>query len=162
MTSEWRPVIGYEGFYQVSDQGEVRRIAAACGTQPGLVLVGVPTRYGYLRVALCRSGRGADIQTIHSLVLIAFVGPRPSGHVANHKNGDKADNRLINLEWVTHRENMRHAVATGLTKRKLTPQLVADIKTRKLETNASSRQLGREFGVSHVTVQFALKGWVNR
>jgi len=64
---------------------------------------------GYLRTRV-----GATRILVHRLVWIALVGPIPEGMVVNHRNGNKHDNRIENLEVVTYSENMRHAIAHGL------------------------------------------------
>jgi hypothetical protein len=57
---------------------------------------------------LCKDGEEKQCK-VHHLVLDAFIGPRPSGYQANHKNGDTSNNRLSNLEWVTAKQNVNHA-----------------------------------------------------
>ncbi len=115
----WRPVLGYEDWYSVSNLGRVRREAASSSTVggnntwPGKVLKPLKTSSGYLRVGL-RKGTPLQMKKIHHLVLEAFNGPRPHGHEANHKNGCKTDNRLENLEWSTRLDNVAHAIRTGL------------------------------------------------
>jgi len=64
---------------------------------------------------------------IHRLVAEAWCGGLPSGLIVNHKNGDRHDNRAENLEWVTHRENLRHAVRIGLNGRFSANQMQAII-----------------------------------
>ena len=81
--SEWRPIADYEGFYEVSDVGEVRRIGAGRGAR--LKTLKPRDRSGkYLTVNLCRNGTPRDFY-IHELVATAFYGGRPPLHEVNHK-----------------------------------------------------------------------------
>lgn len=109
----WRPVVGYEGWYEVSDQGRVRRIAQGPSTRPGRILRQADNGRGYLALSLSRNHRTRRC-LVHRLVLAAFVGPAPAGHECNHKDGDKTNNHLSNLEWLTSSGNRIHALATGL------------------------------------------------
>lgn len=70
---------------------------------------------GYRHVNVKRTDGSFRTCLIHRLVLEAWVGPCPDGAVTNHKNGDKADNRLENLEYCSQSENMAHAYRTGLS-----------------------------------------------
>ena len=65
-------------------------------------------RKGYIQVHLSDRSRSARF-TVHRLVLEVFVSPAPRGHQTNHKNGDKKNNTLVNLEWVTPSVNVLHA-----------------------------------------------------
>ena len=107
---EWRPVVGYEGWYSVSNMGEVRR---ECGgssqTWPGRRCKQFISNVGYMRVGLCRN-RITRKFSVHRLVATTFLGLCPDGMQVNHKNGRKTDNRADNLEWMTHTENIRHAI----------------------------------------------------
>lgn len=115
---EWKPVQGYEGFYEVSSFGRVRRLERLVKTgikhseyrySRGGVLKQHQKRGGYLSVDL---SKGSVVKTInvHKLVATAFI-PKPDGKTeVNHKNCDKTDNRVENLEWVTPRENKDHAI----------------------------------------------------
>lgn len=99
----WKDVTGYEGVYQVSDRGRVRRMGSTECLKPNI------NRDGYARVDLCRYGvkRTIDVQT---LVLTAFVGPRPEGMECCHfPDSDPANNRLENLRWDTHVANIMDA-----------------------------------------------------
>lgn len=104
--SEWKSVVGYEGVYEVSDGGSVQRCDGYRSSPKPLQPV--PNHHGYLNVNLSRNSKGKTFK-VHSLVCEAFIGPRPEGMTINHKNGDKNDNSVQNLEYVTHIENMRHA-----------------------------------------------------
>lgn len=123
---EWRPVIGWEDLYEVSSLGRLRRVRATKGSgtphPAGFILlasrdptnptINLDTRY-YPRVILCGHGRRRPVN-VHTLVARAFLGEPPPGHVVNHMDGRKANNRVTNLEWVTQAENNRHAARTGL------------------------------------------------
>lgn len=111
----WRPIPGHPG-YEVSDLGQVRslprRIMRGNGhpmTLPGKILRPAPDAAGYMRFTLA----GRKTRPVHRCVLAAFVGPCPSGMETLHENGDPSDNRLSNLRWGTHSENVQDAVAVG-------------------------------------------------
>ena len=169
---EWRPVVGYEGLYEVSDRGRVRSLDRTVGTyygervMSGRVLISSPFTSGYLRVGLCGVGR-MKCRRVHRLVMESFVGEIPDGMQVNHVNGDKADNRLANLEYVTPRENIRHGMATGLIRKggednwsaKLTAESVREIRRRyRRGSGPGYIRLGREFGVNPSTVARIVKG----
>lgn len=105
----WKDVTGYEGLYQVSNLGKI--------------ISGLPSRVifrkfsknnkGYLRVVF-RKNYIAKTFSVHRLVAEAFI-PNPENKLqVNHKNADKSDNRVTNLEWNTNAENMNHAISMGL------------------------------------------------
>jgi hypothetical protein len=100
MAEQWTPVPSHEDTYEVSDQGRVRN------WRTGRVLVPTPNWAGYLCVRLAKDGK-PHAHRVHRLVLTAFVGPCPDGMETRHLNGDRADNRLVNLAWSTHSANMR-------------------------------------------------------
>lgn len=95
---EWRSVLGWEGAYQVSSFGRVK------GAN-GLLKNGKPDSKGYIWHAL-RNGNKYQYRSVHSLVLEAFIGPRPKGMIARHLDGTRR-NHLDNLAWGTHSENAR-------------------------------------------------------
>ncbi len=112
---EWRPVPNFEGLYEVSNQGQVRRVGPdASGRQRyiGRILSGGLTHPGYISYVLWKNRKGKNILG-HRIVAEAFLGPPPPGKQTNHKNRDKTDNRAENLEYVTASDNYRHALATG-------------------------------------------------
>lgn len=115
MTTEtWRPVVGWEGYYEVSDLGTVRGVErkvphAYSGTITirSRIIKHHPHPAGHRLVCLNRGGVGGGVtRQVHQLVLEAFVGPRADGMDACHNDGDPANNRLSNLRWDTHSENM--------------------------------------------------------
>lgn len=97
----WRPVIDYEGLYEVSNYGEVRRT-------DGTMMQGNINSYGYRVVRLTKSGRPKD-KKVHRLVALAFIPTISGKDFVNHKDGNKLNNYVGNLEWVTRGENNRHA-----------------------------------------------------
>lgn len=123
----WKPVLGLEDRYEVSDRGRVRRLARMTRNRSAefeleqKVLRPRASRRGYLAVNLTTSvERGRPgyklVRTIHTLVMAAFVGPRPDGMDVCHNNGDKTDNRLENLRYDTRSANCFDTVAHGNNK----------------------------------------------
>lgn len=107
---EWRDVEGYEGFYQVSNFGRVKRIKCI---RPHILK---PTLIsGYCYVDLSKQNQTKQ-HRIHRLVAKAFI-PNPNCKPEiNHIDGHKLNNHVANLEWATGVENMEHAVKLGLQK----------------------------------------------
>lgn len=125
----WRPVVGFEGAYEVSTLGRVRSLYrvvphSRTGTRtiPDRILSQQLRSKGSLRpntkrypeVEL-RDGRShkRHVRKVHRLVLESFVGPRPDNCVACHANDDPTDNRLANLRWDTHSANTKDSVING-------------------------------------------------
>ena len=104
----WKPVIGWEDSYEVSDEGRVRRSCEGRATFIGRIQKPTLNRKGYPIANLNRDGR-RQIIPVHKLVATAFIGPRPAGKEINHRDGNKTNNALPNLEYVTPSENMRHS-----------------------------------------------------
>lgn len=115
ITEEWRSVEGFEG-YEVSDMGRVRswRSNSAGDKKRDTPRVMAPSlkKNGYLQVNLWRDGLRAT-KTVHSLVATAFFGHREEGKEVRHLNGVKHDNRVGNLAWGTHSENVLDAFDHG-------------------------------------------------
>jgi len=145
----WKPVVGFEGFYEVSDLGRVRRSAYAKGTWVGRIRKTTVSSWGYSTLRLCAHGRGKSVN-VHHLVVDAFISTDRVGLDINHKNGIKTDNRLCNLEIVTRAENIQHAYMIGLMNNcgpgRLTEDDVREIKAN--QENLSQRPLAKKFGVS--------------
>lgn len=97
----WKPIVGYEGNYEVSDLGRIKNV------KRGKILIPQNAR-GYRRVDLCKNGVRKLIQ-VHKMVCAAFIGPCPENQEINHKNGVRDDNRLENLEYLTRQNNALHA-----------------------------------------------------
>jgi uncharacterized protein YwbE len=145
MTEVWKAVPGYEGQYEVSDQGRVRSFRR---NSQGHILKPGRMPAGHLSVAL---GRG-NSQCVHKLVLLAFVGAAPERHECLHINGVPNDNRLPNLRWGTRSENNVDAVLHQ-RRGKLTESQVKDIRARvKSEGRGVGRQLASEYGVHETTI----------
>ena len=103
----WLPVPGFERRYLVSSKGRVQRLIGSRGS--GLLKIGGTQRYRQVRLSGFDKVQRRDV---HRLVAQAFLGDHP-GLVVNHKDGDRYNNNLENLEWVTQRENVLHAMRAG-------------------------------------------------
>lgn len=104
----WKPIPGYDDTYIISSFGRIKRIKSTQGRGSNLELRGSKTRFGYQYTKLSRKGEHRSFM-VHRLVWLAFCGPVPSGLEINHKDGNKQNNRLDNLECVTHQANIDHA-----------------------------------------------------
>lgn len=106
----WKSIESY-GVYQVSSNGNIRRWKKH-KNRFNLVAT-YPERNGYQRVGLCMNYK-RKMKLVHRLVAETFI-PKPLGkYEVNHKDGDKANNHVSNLEWVTRSENIKHAIKSGL------------------------------------------------
>lgn len=123
MTEVWKPVIGYEGLYEVSSLGRVKSLARTVHRSNGIPQR-IPEKYlrltvppiGHVVVSLYKLGgglKGSRKHQVHRLVLESFVGPCPEGMQALHWNDTYGDNRLENLRWGTSTENSEDLVRNG-------------------------------------------------
>lgn len=115
----WRPVVGFEGLYEVSDHGRVRSLDREVKysngklyIHQGRILRHGRHRTGHLYVRLCRNGE-KSYQHVHRLVLGAFVGPCPPGMVGCHYDDDPDNNHVSNLRWDTESANQYDKVRNG-------------------------------------------------
>jgi hypothetical protein len=153
----WLPIPGFEGSYEVSDQGRVKslnRIVACCGpikgaypsTKKGRVLAPGSMPGGHLSVSL---GWGFGSRCVHELVLLAFTGPAPPKTEARHRDGDPTNNRLANLSWGTRGDNIRDKKwHKGQSTYKLGPCDVYFIKTALKYKTVKRSELTRIFNIS--------------
>jgi len=122
MLEKWREVKDYEGLYQISDQGRVKSFYNGRYTilKVGKFLKPQKNVRGYLQIGFYKNNKFKTYQ-IHNLIAAAFLNKSDLSELeVNHKNGIKTDNRLKNLELVTHSENIKHAIKFGLFKPFLT------------------------------------------
>lgn len=108
MMADWKKITGYEGLYEISSCGEVYSCYKNKTLKPS------KNKLGYLIVNLYRDGKYKSYY-VHRLVAEAFITkPENQESEVNHKDLDKTNNIVSNLEWVTHRDNLRHAVDSGV------------------------------------------------
>ena len=107
MNEEWRDIRGYEGRYQISSFGRVKSLKDNKGNYREKILDLKPNKRGYIRVTLYREGKSKSFQ-VHRLVAIHFI-PNPNNYSqVNHKDENKQNNKVDNLEWCTQKYNLNY------------------------------------------------------
>lgn len=161
ITETWRDIPDVE--YSVSDQGRVasRRLGGWRIMKPWR------SSAGYMRVGLHDGNGGERNFTVHKLVAHAFLGPKPTtAHEVNHKDGDKTNNCVDNLEWVTSAENIRHSLDILGHKRAhgeahgnaaLTESDVHEIR-RRCAAGEDQRRVAADYGVNQSNVSLIARG----
>lgn len=156
----WKGVKGFIGLYQISNHG---RVISLYFNQTKL-LKPTPTGQGkYLRVDLYKPNQPKQRWYIHDLVSLHFIGLKPKNKVVNHKDGNKHNNRVRNLEYITQAENNKHAIANGLCSevkcRKLSDKQIIAIR----RSNATGVILAHKYNVSTATISMvkSRKVWKN-
>jgi hypothetical protein len=165
----WKDIEGYEGFYQVSNLGNVksfdRKVWNGCTfyDKPGRILK--PIRVGeYLGVQLSHNARTKKFY-VHRLVATAFLEKSENRNVVNHKDGDKFNNTVENLEWCTARENNDHATNHGLRGTygednpvtKYSNETVIKMRTDYETGLYTQADIARKYGVSKMQTNRILK-----
>lgn len=161
MKEVWKEIEGYEGFYEISNLGNVRSVGGQIGTslRKPRVLAQSSTKDGYKKVRLQRNEKDKTVQ-VHRLVAEYFIDNPHNYDTVNHKDGDKTNNKVENLEWCNRSYQMYHAYEKGLkTSRigstnanaKLTPDDVRYIRKmyKKHDKEFGASALGRKFGTTH-------------
>lgn len=154
MVELWRRVPGMEN-YEVSNGGRVRSVRNRRPRKLGTA----PNGYAVVTLAYRHLGRRSKTFSVHTLVARTFLGERPDGHDVNHIDGNKINNAVTNLEYVTRSENQKHAVRMGLSTvrrgeacptSKLTRGQVSEI--RDLAGTVRQREVAQMFGISQSQV----------
>jgi len=159
MSERWKPIPTFDG-YEISTQGRIRSHKY---NKPRILKpwqTGKKYKSGMRGAMSIKLMRGSEVVRckVHHLVLETFVGPAPEGCECAHLDGDITNNRLDNLDWVTHIENERHKKTHGTLLRgeeatnvKLTREQVKEIRELASE-GVSHSQIAREFNVTRKTV----------
>lgn len=164
---EWKEIKGYEGYYEVSTTGKIRSVNRII--KKGDVFISRKSQEmktfltrGYERVSLNKEGRRKKF-LVHRLVAETFIPNPDNKEEVNHKDADKSNNSIDNLEWVTKLENMRHAENNKLIKRnkgsqhynsKLTEDVVREMRI-KFKNGSTPYQMAKEYGVNDKTIRQA-------
>lgn len=148
----WKPVLGFEGFYEVSAKGTVRSIQRQNPRNKKMMGGGfvkpILGSRGYFVVNLTKANVRKQV-FLHKLVLEAFMGPRPPGLQACHNDGNRLNCSLENLRWDTasnnHKDKRLHGtwqVGEKANNVKLTNETVISIRTQKLRPRQAVEMYG--------------------
>jgi hypothetical protein len=156
-TEEWRDVVGFEGYYKVSNIGRIKSIHTKWATWSERLLRPNISgrRSSYPKVTLVRDGQHF-YRRVHRLVIEAFIGSPPQDkQCVNHIDANRSNNRMVNLEYCSHQDNTDHANALGRLRRGedhpralLTEAQVLIIRA----SNTHPKVLAAEFGVAESTI----------
>lgn len=170
MKEIWKDIKGYKGLYQISNFGRVKSFIKWRGTDVRILSPFCITG-NYQQVVLIKNKKKKYL-SIHRLVAEAFIANKDKKNCINHKDCNKLNNHVDNLEWCTYSENIKHAYKNGLRKNtnyrkgndnhnsKLTMDQVLSIRKEYGKEN-SSRKLGRKYNVSKTAILFIInkKNW---
>ena len=107
MEEIWKDIKGYEGKYQVSNLGRVKSLNYRGNTNKEVIMANTQNKNGYFKIGLSKNNKKKNY-TIHKLVAEAFI-PNPNNlKEINHKDEDKSNNKVDNLEWCNHKENCNY------------------------------------------------------
>lgn len=160
----WKPIPGFETKYQASDSGRIKSLSYNKTGVPKVLGV-IINNHGYQRVGIfCDKGKYHQMQ-VHRLVAMTFI-PNPTNlETVNHKDGNKLNNCVSNLEWVTRRQNLQHSYDTKIHlfgerhgASILNQSQVKEIKEEYATGTIGTRPLAKKFGVSRGCVTGILRG----
>jgi len=143
MKEIWKDVVGFEGWYRVSNMGRIARIKPGMGVKSFSGTIGnilSTSKRTYTAKEFYKNNK-VTVILLHRVVLEAFVGPCPDGHCGNHKDGDPTHNELENLEWVTYSENTLHAVRVLGTIKPVPPKPTCQIGSKNYGSKLNEEQV---------------------
>lgn len=153
MSEVWKDIKGYEGKYQVSNRGKIRSLVH--GNRIRKTVINNRDKYEYVSLF----SNKVHTHKVHRLVAEAFI-PNPEHKPqVNHINGNKQNNHVENLEWVTAKENNRHAIVTGLRKKnnsKIVNQY--DLNGNFIKNWHSIRTIEKELKIANSSITACCKG----
>ncbi|MCE9567436.1 MAG: NUMOD4 motif-containing HNH endonuclease [Planctomycetes bacterium] len=148
----WKPIVGWDELYEISILGTVRRLKTSQGARAGVTLRPYVNGKGYWALNLWKDAKQHKY-TVHALVAMTFIGPYPDGQEVNHKDSDRNNPRLSNLEYTTPRGNIIHGrdrLQREAGVRSHTCILTAEeaLAIYSLREHLSCDEIGERFGVS--------------
>jgi hypothetical protein len=159
MTTEiFKDIIGYEGIYQISNLGNVKRLYKK--NPNGIILKQIDNGAGYLKVGLSKNNKEKKLY-VHRLLAQYFIDNPNNYPCINHINGIKNDNRIENLEWCTYSENEKHShrvlgkVTNGIIRRKLKLEDIEIIKSL-YNSGMTQRKIAEMYNVCGTTINLLL------
>lgn len=149
--TEWKYIEGYNERYKIYDDGRVEQLSGGEYKPKAQYDKGD----GYMTVNLYKAGERHRAHLVHRLVATHFMPTEDANLIVNHKDGNKGNNDVSNLEWVTRKENSRHAVKHGLhkVKRQLTDKQVIEIRYAFDNGFRNIGQLADDYGVGRQVVK---------
>lgn len=155
MNEIWKSVPGFEGQYEVSNMGNVRSWLDRARKRRDIPVQLKPQRStdGYVRLSL---GHKNSV-FIHKLVSAVFIGLCPKGMEVNHIDLNKTNNRVDNLEYLTHVDNVKHVTAKGGVHRKLNNEQRKEIHALFHDGKMRQAEIARKFNVTQGAIHYVLK-----
>ena len=147
--NNWYPIKGWEGLYEINKNGEVRN------AKNKNTIVGDINNCGYYRVSIYNQGQSKRYFR-HRLVAEQFLDKPEGKDFVNHIDGDKSNNSLENLEWVSQSENEKHAFENGL-KQKTNKPFIIEFVNGDIKEYENQYVCAKEIGCS----QSSVKNWLN-
>lgn len=160
MNEEWRDVVGYEGYYQVSNLGRVKSLERIDSNNHPLkerILKFGFSGKKYKYVILNKNGK-SKTKTVHRLVAIAFLDNPDNKTQVNHLDEDKYNNNANNLEWVTPKENSNYGTLIERMKQSNSKPIKVIYKDDTYEIWESATLFAREYGISRGHISNVLVG----
>jgi len=156
MLEQWKDVCGFEGVYQISTHGRIRRFWPNSDHGYKMLNPWVDRKTGYKRVDLCINKK-KDVRRVHQLMLETFVCPRQPLMEGRHLDGNRQNNHLNNLRWGTKSENQQDRKVHGTNNRgignaKLTVDQVREIKRLLQCGGKTHKRIAEMFGVKRSAI----------
>lgn len=159
----WKDVVGYEGLYKVSNFGRIKSCPLRSNHNGELIMKNQIIT-GYKVVSLCKNNK-MKLVKVHRLVAIAFIDNPDNKPQVNHIDGNKLNNNVDNLEWVTAQENSLHAFRLGLRESQKGKENNRSVVVQQLDTNGNikaeyfgTREAERQTLVNHSAISACCKG----
>lgn len=153
MEEIWKDIKGYEGLYQISSFGRVKSFYA----NREKILKFKNNKSGYLYAQLCGKGKNKYYR-VHRLVASAFIPNIKKFKEVNHKDGDKTNNYVSNLDWCSMRMNRDHSFKLGLYPTKLSVNDVVKIKSLLRSGRKNIYDISKQFDVSRAAIYNIKRG----
>jgi len=153
MEEMWKPIIGFEGKYEISNLGRVKSLPRYKQPIERILIPCVSTEYACVNL---RDGKKGHTKHIHRLIADHFIQNPSNKSTVNHKDGDKHNNSIENLEWASYGENNVHALNAKLRKPRAGGVSVIAIKDLVILEFDTIRQCANAFGVAIRTVRQAI------